>query len=133
MKKSALILGLLFLLQSCSVYHSGARSVEEAVAADAKVKVISAGQLQYKFRKLELQDDHLVGITKHNSSTAKKLKHLPSSPAGKFRAIDLSEMVIEEIKLRNNTLSTIINIAIPIAALYVALLATYVAVAPPSY
>ena len=103
------------------------------MAAENKVKVITADQEKYKFKKLELEGDRLTGITKPRSATAKKLADLPSETEGKFVQFDLSEVAIEEIKLRNNTLSTIINIAIPLVAVYAALLTLYVAFVPPSY
>lgn len=127
MKKLSSLLLLLLLLQSCSVYHTGSLSVEEAVAANGKVKVITEDQKKYKFRRLEKENGRLLGITKPNSSTAKKLAEMPAETEGRFVKIDLSEVDIEKIKLRNNVLSTIISIAIPLIAGYLAVMMAYVA------
>ena len=116
MKKLFLLLVSLFLLQSCSVYHSEPISVEQAVAAESKVKVITEDHTKYKFQRLEKENDHLVGYVKPLSGTANKLEGLPSEPDGRFLKVDLSNIAVETIKLRNNTLSTIINVAIPVVA-----------------
>ena len=106
----------LFLLQSCSVYHSTPVSIEQAVAAESKVKVITEDHKKYKFQRLEKENDHLVGLVKPHSGTAKKLAGVPSEREGRYLKVDLSQMAVETIKLRNNTLSTIINIGIPVVA-----------------
>ncbi len=106
----------LFLLQSCSVYHSTPVSIEQAVAAKSKVKVITEDHKKYKFQRLEKENDHLVGLVKPHSGTAKKLAGVPSEREGRYLKVDLSQMAVETIKLRNNTLSTIINIGIPVVA-----------------
>ena len=116
MKKFSILFALLLMLQSCSVYHSGTVSVDEAVAAESKVKVITEDHEKYKFQRLEKENDHLVGYVKPLSGTAKKLTDMPSQPEGRFLKVDLSNIAVETIKLRNNTLSTIINIAIPVVA-----------------
>lgn len=132
MKNLSLLLVLLLLLQSCSVYHSPT-TVEKAVAADNKVKVISADQQKYKFKRLEEENGRLTGVTKPRSSTAEKLAGMPAETEGRFLKVDLSEVTIEEIRLRNNTLSTIINIAIPVVAVLTGLIALVAATMPLSY
>lgn len=114
MKKLSSLLAILLLLQSCSVYHPGSVSVHDAVAASGKVKIITEDQKRYKFRRLEQENDRLIGITKRGSAAAKKAVGLPATYQGKVLKVDLSDVGIEEIKLRNNSLSTILSIAIPI-------------------
>ena len=114
MKQFSLLLPLLFLLQSCSVYHSGTASIEEAVAAHNRVKVVAEDGTKYKFRKLETSEGKLLGITRLNSSTAEKIAGMPADIEGKRLKVDLSEMSIEKIKIRNNTLSTMINVGVPV-------------------
>ena len=132
MKKFLFPMLLLLILQSCSVYHSGSLSVEEAVAADNKVKVITADEQKLKFRRLKMENEQLTGVTKPVSATAKKLAGMPSQAQGRFLEIDISEVEIEKIKLRNNTLSTIINIGTPLVVAFLGLVAL-VAVALPIY
>ena len=114
MKKFSLLFSLLFLLQSCSVYHSGTVSIEEAVATENKVKIVAEDGTKYKFRKLETAEGKLLGITRLNSSTAEKVAGMPAEIEGKKLKVDLSEMSIEKIKIRNNMLSTIINVGVPV-------------------
>lgn len=133
MKNYSFLFMLLIFLQSCSVYHSGSVSAEEAVAANKKVKLITRDQQKYKFKRLVMEDDNLTGITKPGSATAKKLSETPSRQDDEVLKIDLSEVAIEKIKLRNNTLSTIINIAGPLVTAYLALLVVYASEAPIDY
>ena len=115
MKKLSFLLALLLLLQSCSVYHSESVPVQEAVAADEKVKVITADEQEYKFKRLELADDRPIGIAKLNSDTAIKLSGRPAKIDGKYLKVDLSDLDIKEIRLRNkfhSTASTVVVIAV---------------------
>ena len=113
-KKISILLALLFLFQSCSVYHSGTADIEEAVAAENKVKIIAEDGTKYKFKKLKYEEDRLLGVTRLNSSTAEKVAGMSTEIEGKNLLVDLSEMPIRKIKIRNNTLSTVINIGIPV-------------------
>ena len=114
MRKLSLLLSLVLVLHSCSVYHSGTASIEEAVAAENKVKLVAEDGTKYKFRKLETAEGKLLGITRLNSSTAEKVAGMPAEIEGKKLKVDLSEMSIEKIKIRNNTLSTLINVGVPV-------------------
>ena len=121
MKQFSSLLALLLLLQACSVYHSGSVSVKEAVAAEKKVKIITADQQKYRFKRLELEGGHLTGITKPRSATAKKLAGMPAKFDGKYLEVDLSDMDIEEVRLRNkfhSTASTIVVIAVSAMLVY---------------
>ncbi|MHA6279388.1 hypothetical protein ACXYMT_04330 [Salinimicrobium sp. CAU 1759] len=124
---------ILLFLQSCSVYHSKSLSAEEAVAANNKVKVVTAQEQKLKFRKLTMENEQLSGLTKPGSATAKKLDGLPSQPQGRFVKIDISEVDIEKIKLRNNTLSTIINIATPLVVVFTGLVVLVATSLPYGY
>lgn len=124
---------ILLFLQSCSVYHSKSLSAEEAVAANNKVKVVTAQEQKLKFRKLTMENEQLSGLTKPGSATSKKLDGLPSQPQGRFVEIDISEVDIEKIKLRNNTLSTIINIATPLVVVFTGLVVLVATSLPYGY
>lgn len=124
---------ILLFMQSCSVYHSGSLSAEEAVAANNKVKVVTAKEQKLKFRRLKMENDRLTGVAKPGSATAKELEEMPSQPQGRYVQIDLSQVEIEEIKLRNNTLSTIINIGVPLVVAFTGLIALVAATLPPGW
>ena len=49
-----------------------------------------------------------------NSSTAGKVAGMPAEIDEKKLEVDISELAIEKIKLRNNTLSIIMNVGVPV-------------------
>lgn len=124
MKKISILLVFLILLQSCNVYHIPT-TVEGAVTADSKAKVITTNHQKYKFKRLEKENNRLIGITKPGSSTARKLAGMPAEIDGKYLKIDLSNVKIEEIKLRNSSTSTILTVVAIAGILFVAFLTLY--------
>ena len=119
MRNSSILLAILLLLQSCSVYNIPT-SVESAVNSDTKVKIFTKDDRKYKFKRLENENDRLIGITKRGSSTAKKLAGMPATIEGKFLRIDLSDVEIEEIMRYNKSSSTLLTIATVAGSLIVA-------------
>ena len=117
MKNISVLLVFLLLLQSCNVYDTPT-SLRVAVGADKKAKVTTTGKQKYKFIRLETKNGQLTGITKKNSSTAKKLSAMPSEVDGKFVEIDLSNVEIENVQLRNESVSVILTVATFTAVLY---------------
>ena len=115
MKKFSFLLALLLLLQACSVYNSDSIPIMEAVAAEKKVKVTTTNDQKYKFKRLKKEDGKLIGITKSGSSTATKLAGMPATFDGKYLKFDLSNLKIEEIRLRNESSSTALT-ALAVAA-----------------
>lgn len=109
MKNISLLLVFLLLLQSCSVYNKPA-SVEEALAADKKAKVITTDNQKYKFTRLEKRNDRLFGTTKLGSATATKLAGMPAMIDGKYLEVDISSVDIEQVRLRNTSASTIATV-----------------------
>lgn len=105
MKNISFLLVLLILLQSCSVYHKPT-TLETAVVADKKVRIITTDYQKYKFHRLERENNRLIGITKLESSTAKKLAGSPAIIEGKYLKVDLTHLNIQEINLRNKIGST---------------------------
>lgn len=119
MKKLIYLWVILLSMQSCNVYDTPT-SVDLAVAADKKAKVITTGRQKYKFTRLETKEDRLIGITKQGSSTARKLAGLPFEYTGNNVAIDLSTVDIEKIRLRNNTGSTVLTVVAIAGVIYLA-------------
>ncbi len=124
MKNISLLLIFLLLLQSCNVYNIPT-SVENAVAADKKVKVITADNQKYKFKRLENKNNRLIGITKLRSVTANKMAGVPGEIDGKYLKIDLSNVDIEGIKLHNETGSIVLTVVAIAGALVVAWLTVF--------
>ena len=120
MRNSSILLAiLLLLLQSCNVYNIPA-TAGEAIAEEEKVKVITADNQKYIFRRLENKNSRLVGITKSTSSTARKMAGMPAEFDGEFLHYDLSNLAIEEIRLRNESSSTGLTIVTVVGALLLA-------------
>ena len=102
------------------------------MAARNKLKVITADKQKYTFKRLEMEGNHLTGISGRNSAAAKELPATSYENKNKLVQVDLSDVAIEEINLRNNTLSTLlsINVIAPIAVASVSLITLFVAVIP---
>jgi hypothetical protein len=109
MKSISFLMVFFLLLQSCTVYNIPA-TVESAVVAEKKAKVIAVDNQKYKFKRLENKNDRLIGITRQGNSTAKKLAGMPVVIKGKFLEVDLSSLEIMEVRLRNETASTLLTV-----------------------
>lgn len=94
----ALILSILVLIQSCTVYRSVPISIETAVKNKSKVKIVTKNNNKLRFNRIEFQDGKYFGIKKFNSGMVKA---------------SLDENSIETIKEKDKTLSTILSIGIP--------------------
>jgi len=118
-KPVSYLLTFLMFLQSCTVYHSTPSSVEKAIASQNKVKVdVKTGE-PYKFNRIKSDEDGVYGIVKIKSSTYKKLKERVIVPneGAKYGHVKLSDLELQNIRLKNRTASTIITIAIPVVIL----------------
>lgn len=71
--KPVLLLLCLASLQSCSVYHSRPVSVDDAVDSNKRVKVVTNKNKTLEFREVRWEGEDLVGLTRVNSETARKL------------------------------------------------------------
>ncbi len=69
------LLCLLFvcLFQSCKVYDTDSRSQQEAIDSELKVKILTVDGSTYKFKKLIIEDEQLIGFASPNSKEAKLL------------------------------------------------------------
>jgi len=118
LKSISLILIFLISLQSCSVYHSSTANVDEAIKSENKVKIQSPDYETYNFKQLVKIDGQLYGYTKRNSETSILLsdKIFPKYSDQKNVSILLSPDLIQTIHLKNKSLSTVINVAVPVVA-----------------
>lgn len=108
------VAGCLILLTGCNVYHSGSASVEEAVESDSRVQVVTTDNRFFEFRRLQLENGELIGLTSPGSDAAKALSYYRQVPNGKTIKIILPEEDIREIHLKNKKMSSIVNIGVPI-------------------
>lgn len=102
LKVIPLFCSVLILFQSCTIYKSAPISIEHAVQNENKVKVITKSGEKYKFSRISVEDNKYFGVLK-NKGTA-------------FKTI-LDEKSITTIKEKDKTLSTVLNIGIPVIIL----------------
>lgn len=116
LKKISIFFMFLITLQSCVVYHSKTATVDEAIQSDDKIKVITDSNDIYKLHKLKKEDGQIYGVVKKGSETAKRLSDqgLIKYSDSKYETILLTENTINEIHLKNKTLSTVLSVAIPV-------------------
>ena len=99
-KSVALILSILILLQGCTVYKSVPVSLEHAAQNETKVKVTTKNNEKFKFKRIGVEDGNYYGV--------KKVK-------GNIVKVPLDANYVNNVKLKDKTLSTILTIALPIA------------------
>lgn len=102
-------LTLVFLLQSCNVYHSSTYSLDRAIDAEKKIKVKTLDKHSYKFDRLVSEDENeIVAETKMNSSTYKSLKDdvISTDDQSNTAQIKLDRNQIEKIQVKNQNAST---------------------------
>lgn len=109
------ILSLLFLLQSCHVYHKVPISLDEAVAANKRMKVTTIDDKKYKFRKIEKTDSTYYGIVKTRGQKVK---------------VPLETEKIQSVRPVNKTASTVLSVG-AVAVPLVIITALIVASSPP--
>ncbi len=95
------LLCLLFvcLFQSCKVYDTDSRSQQEAIDSELKVKILTVDGSTYKFKKLIIEDEQLIGFASPNSKEAKLL------PSKKFT--DEKGHKLEKVAIDNDTIKEI--------------------------
>ena len=73
LKWISFLLAIIFLFQSCKVYHNKTATVDEAVRSFKRVKINSYGNHVYKFENLQIKEEQLYGLAKRSSKTAETL------------------------------------------------------------
>ena len=101
-KSIALTLCMLILLQSCSVYKSANVTLEEAVIAKAKVRVIKKNGEKVKYFRLTFEDGQYKSIEKIGGGSIKT---------------ELAVNDIEKVQLKDKVLSTVLSI-LPVVVIY---------------
>ncbi|ESU29589.1 hypothetical protein FLJC2902T_00580 [Flavobacterium limnosediminis JC2902] len=66
---------LLVFLQSCDTYEKVPMSLDEAVTANKKVKVITADKKTHKFKKIQMSDGTYYGLTEVRDQIVKTPMH----------------------------------------------------------
>jgi hypothetical protein len=93
-KSVALILSILILLQGCSVYHKGTRTLEQAVQEQKKLKITTLDNRTMHFKKVVYKNGKYYGVKKIKDST---------------KDVWLFENDIKELKGENKTMSIVVS------------------------
>ena len=99
LRSFALLLSVLILLQGCTVYKSTTVSLDQAVQSESKVRVYTNTNEKLKFKRIGLENGSYYGVEKINSSMVRT---------------PLDQDYINRINEKDKTLSTVLNIGIPI-------------------
>jgi len=98
----ALTLALLVFFQSCKVYHSNSVTLEQASQEFKRVKIQTNWDETLKFRGIKMENNQFYGVKK----VKKELVNMP-----------LDKNNIKSVKLENETMSTVLTIALPVTIL----------------
>jgi len=89
----------MMMLQNCVVYKSQDFTIEDASKTNAKVKLVNDNIETLKFKRVGITNGSYYGITKEN---------------GLINKIEIDTTKIKTIKIQDKTLSTVINVSIPV-------------------
>jgi hypothetical protein len=101
-KHVSLLLSILIVFQGCTVYKSANTTLDEAVKNKIKTKLETNNGVNFKFKKIVFENDNYFGV--------RKVK-------GKTEKMQLNEKHINNIKLKDKALSTVLTIALPITVI----------------
>lgn len=102
--KPAIVITFIFFaisIQSCKIYDTDSVPELEAVESAKKVKVITVDGNTYKFEKLVIDEEQLVGLSKPQSQAAKALpseKFVDSDGHSKVK-VSIDRETIKEINV----------------------------------
>jgi len=99
LKVISLFVIALILLQSCTVYKSTTATLDEAFKSNTKTKVITTDNQTLKFMRIDFIDGKYYGVSK----TSQKFEDMP---------LDINN--ISSIKVKNKTVSAILNVGTPV-------------------
>ena len=117
LKVIAQILSVLILLQGCTVYKSANVSLDDAYKSQTKVKVKTNDNRTLKFKRIAFEDGSYYGINE-------SYKDDPFEQYNKELIkthIDVEN--IENIRIKNKTMSTILPLATPVVVFGILIIA----------
>lgn len=105
---------VIFLFHSCTIYRARNAGIVKAVEVGSKVKLETKDNQVYKFKKLGRDENGLFGLAARNSKAAKKLAEdiVDNNMRGRFVKIGIDENSVEEVRLKNKTVSVLVPILI---------------------
>ena len=84
------------LFQGCSVYHTGARTLDEAVQDQKKVKIITQENRTLYFKKIVFNDGKYYGVKKLKDNT---------------KDVWIFEKDIKKLRVENKTMSVMLSLS----------------------
>ena len=100
-KMASVLLSIIMLMQSCSVYKSS--SLDNAVQENTKTKVFTTTGISFKFNKVINKDNgKYVGLKKKN---------------GEIKEIEINDMLIKEVKVKDKTASIIGTVVLALSVI----------------
>ncbi len=106
-KMLTLILSILILFQGCTVYKSANVSLDESVKKEDKTKIVTTTGERLKFKRIAFENGTYYGIKKSSGELVK---------------FPLKNDEIKNIRLKDNAMSTISTILLPVGALVILVL-----------
>jgi hypothetical protein len=99
MRLIAFTLAMLIYFQSCKVYHSNSVTLEQASQEFKRVKIQTNGNEILKFRGIKMENKQYYGVKKVKKELINTL---------------IEKDNIKSVRLENETMSTILTIALPV-------------------
>ncbi len=95
----AWLMAMVMVIQSCTVYKSTSVSLEQAVQNNSKVRIITNSNQIFIYKKIVFDKGKYYGVERIKR---KKIK------------IPINENLVNSINLKNETLSAVLSIGIPV-------------------
>ena len=113
---ASILLSVLILFQSCTVYHKYSSSLDDAITSNDKVKVVIPSDDPYKFKKIQKIDGEIYGLMYNKSRSYKLLASRKTIPSDKetMTYVQIYENELNDLHLKNKTASTVLSITIPL-------------------
>ena len=112
---ASILLSILILLQSCTVYHKYSSSLDDAITSNDKVKIVIPSYDSYKFKKIQKIDGEIYGLMYNKSGSYKELVSRKTIPTDKetMTYVQIYKNELNDLHLKNKTASTVLSITIP--------------------
>lgn len=92
-KSFAILLSILFLYQSCRVYHSKPVSLDQAVREGKRVKIHAKDNKIFKYKKIVCENGKFYGVK------------------NKSKRVLIDSIMVKKVRLHNKGLSIVLGIA----------------------
>ncbi len=98
----AWLMAIAMIIQSCTVYKSTPLNLEQAVQKESKVRITTNSNKTFVYKKIVIDEGKYYGV--------ERIK-------GKKINIPINEDLVKSIQIRNESLSALLSVGIPIAVI----------------